>query len=386
MHRNIKLLTWINFFTDFRLYAPVAIIYFSTVAGSLALGMAVFSAASIATAIFELPTGLLSDYLGRKNTVIMGAASAFLSVVCYALGFSLWILIIGAIFEGLSRSFYSGNNDAFLHETLQEHNLTEDYQHHHGRLSSMFQVALGISSLIGGFIAFYSTHIVFWLSVIPQLLCVLLSLKLIEPNIFTQEKNNIYSHLKEAFILFIKNPQLRLLSITGIIDYGFGEAGWVFRSAFINSIWPIWAVGIPQTISNVGAAIGFFYAGNIIKRFSAAKVLFFGEIYSKFINLVALINVTIFSPILMTTTSIFFGLGSTAESTLLQKNFSNHQRATMGSLNSLAGSVFFAIAAYGVGLVGDKFGPANSLLIIQVLTTVNLFFYWKLLASQQVRT
>jgi len=56
MHRNIKVLTWFNFFTDFKLYAPIAILYFAQVSGSFALGMSIFAISTVSAAIFEIPT------------------------------------------------------------------------------------------------------------------------------------------------------------------------------------------------------------------------------------------------------------------------------------------------------------------------------------------
>src|SRR3989338_3380316 len=126
VHKNIRLLTWFNFFTDLRLYAPIAIIYFAKVTGSYALGMSIFSIVYISSAFFEIPTGMLSDYLGRRKTVIMGAVGAVAYAIFYAIGGSFWILAIGAIFEGLSRSFYSGNNDALLYDSLLEKNREKD--------------------------------------------------------------------------------------------------------------------------------------------------------------------------------------------------------------------------------------------------------------------
>jgi MFS family permease len=70
IHKNIRILTWFNFFTDFKLYAPLAIIYFSHVTGSFALGMGIFSITMIASALFEIPTGVFSDRIGRRKTVI----------------------------------------------------------------------------------------------------------------------------------------------------------------------------------------------------------------------------------------------------------------------------------------------------------------------------
>lgn len=365
LKNNIKILTWFNFFTDFRLYAPIAIIYFSQRTDSFALGMSIFGVASLSAALFELPTGVLSDYIGRKRTIILGSVAAAFSVLCYALGFSYWVLIIGAVFEGLARSFYSGNNEALLHETLSETGEEEAYHHYHGKLSGMFQIALGISALVGGLLAVYSLSLVFWLSIIPQIFCIILSFIVIEPTRMVRESGNIYAHLSQSIKLFIKNPKLRLLSLSSIWGYGFGESQYQFRAAFVATVWPIWALGFAQMLTNIGATIGFFFAGRFIQKFGAAKMFFIGGIYSRIADIFSIFYVTIFSPVLMATSSPFYGIGSTAKSTLFQKEFTNEQRATMGSLNSFAGSLFFTLISFFVGLLADKFNPREALLILQ---------------------
>ena len=123
--RNIKLLRWHSFFTDFSLWAPLAIIYFSRITGSYALGLSIFSVTMISSAIFELPTGLISDKQGRVKTLILGAIAFIISAIFYAIGFNYWILFVGAIFQGLGRSFYSGNNDALLYDNLIETKKTD---------------------------------------------------------------------------------------------------------------------------------------------------------------------------------------------------------------------------------------------------------------------
>lgn len=136
--KNIKILTWFNFFTDFRLYAPIAIIYFAKVSGSYALGMSIFSITMISSALFEVPTGIFSDMIGRRKTVIFGAVSAVIYACLYALNHSYWLLAVGALFEGLSRSFYSGNNDALLHDTLSEEGNQHRYDEFLGKISAPY--------------------------------------------------------------------------------------------------------------------------------------------------------------------------------------------------------------------------------------------------------
>ena len=378
LHKNIRLLTFFNFFTDFKLYAPIAIIYFSQVTGSFALGMSIFSIAMISSALFEIPTGVFSDRIGRKKTVILGAASAVVFSVFYAIGQFYFILAIGAVFEGLTRSFYSGNNDALLHDTLSESNQQHNYSEYLGKISSSLQAALAVSAVLGGILATWSFPLIMWLSVIPQIICLLIGFKLSEPKLHTSRSGNIYKHLREAYMNFIRNRKLRLLSLSSIFGFGFGEATFQFQSAFYATLWPVWAIGIAKTFSYVGAAASFHFSGRLTRRFSKIKILVLSNLYNRFINIFSTAVPTIFSPLLMSSTSLFYGVTSVARKSLMQKEFSNEQRATMGSLDSFAGSVFFGIVAISVGLVADQLSPANALLILNILMFANLFVYWRI--------
>src|SRR6478609_6408506 len=103
LQKNIKLLTWFNFFTDFKLYSAVIIIYFAHVTHSYALGASIFSITFILTALFDIPTSIFADRMGRKRTVILGAITGVLYAIFYAIGQNYWFLVVGAVFEGLSR-------------------------------------------------------------------------------------------------------------------------------------------------------------------------------------------------------------------------------------------------------------------------------------------
>ena len=385
MHKNIKTLTWFNFFTDFSFYAPIAIIYFAQVSGSYALGMSVFSIVMFSGAVLEVPTGILSDFIGRKKTIILGALSAVLFVTFYAIGCSFWMLAVGAFFEGLSRSFYSGNNNALLHDTLAETNSTHEYEEYLGRVSSMLQIAAAIAAITGGILASWSFALVMWLSVIPQIICLVLSFMIIEPKVHVYESGNVYLHLREAISNFIHNKKLRLLSISSIITFGIGESTYTFRSAFFGALWPIWAIGIARSLSGFGAAASFHFSGRIIKKYGHLKTLLFGFIYSRIINILFTLFPSVFSPVGMASTSLNYGVTTVAENSLMQKEFTDKQRATMESLNSLGGNLFYAVFAFCLGFVADKLTPGQALLFSQILVVPVIFIYWKLFNNEKVK-
>lgn len=378
IHQNIKLLKWFNFFSEFKLYAPIAIIYFSQVSGSFTLGMSVFSIIMISTALFEIPTGVFSDRIGRRKTIIWGALAAVLFTIFYAIGQSFWILAIGAVFEGLSRSFYSGNNEALLHDTLAQSQEEHRYSEFLGKVSAMIQIAVGVAAISGGILATWSFSLLMWLSVIPQIICLFLVFKLIEPRVYTNESGNIYQHLKEAYGQFLRNRKLRLLSLSSIIGYGFGDASYKFVPAFYNTLWPVWAIGIVGTLSSITGALSFHFSGKLIHKFGALKLLFTDYISNRIANIVAAAFPTFLSPVLMSSTSVFLGVATVAKSSLLQKEFDNEQRATMGSLNSFAGSILFGIVSFLLGFIADLLSPAKAILLLQTVLLVNFFIYWKL--------
>ena len=376
IRRNICLLALFNFLLDFRLYAPIVIIYFARVTNSYTLAMSVLAAAMLSSAIFEVPTGVFSDRVGRRYTIIAGATASLASVTCYALGGSYAMLLAGAVFEGLARSLFSGNNDALLYDTLAEVDQRSEYAHHLGRVSSAFQIALAISAVLGGLLATISFALVMWLSVVPKLLMLGVSFRFLEPNIHTDKSTNLFAHLRTAFRNIVRNRRLRMLSIGEIIGFSLGEADFLFRTVFIESLWPLWAIGFARTISNITAAWSFYFAARLHRRFGEKRLLFGGIALSNIANVAAIIWASVLSPAVMGATSIFYGVNMVAMNSLKQREYSDAQRSTMGSLTAFGGSLLFAVVSTLIGWLADQYGVRIALLISTSLSITPLFFYW----------
>jgi len=381
--KNVRLFTIFNFLIGFSLFAPLAIIYFSRVSGSYALGASVFGITMLSSAVFELPTGIWSDRVGRKGTIILGSWARVLAFVLYAIGLSYWWLVAGAILEGLSRAFYSGNNDALLYDTLADDHLEGKYHEYLGKVSSSEHLALAISGVLGGVIAHFSFSYLMWFSVISQVLMLVISYQFREPRPRLKIDTNLYVHLKEAIKLFIHNNKLRLLSMASIISFSLGELAFQFRSAFFISVWPIWAIGMSSLLTDLGASASFFFSDKIIKRFPKQNILLFRSIYGKLTNFIALGFPTVASPLIMSTPSLLYGVGEVSSNDLMQHEFTSHQRATMSSLNSLGGSLGFAIMSVVLGGLADLFSPAKALIILTLLSLSNTYLYWLLFRNDR---
>ncbi len=340
--------------------------------------MSVFSISMLSAALFEVPTGIFSDMIGRKNTVVLGAFFAVLFAIFYAIGGNYLFLVIGAVLEGVSRSFYSGNNEALLYESLSSQNKEHTFHHILGKVSSANQAALAISSVFGALLVMKSFSLLFWISVVSQIICLLISLFLVEPRVHSKKSGNIYEHLREAFLFLLHNKKLRILAIGDMLSSGTGEAMFQFQSAFFATLWPLWAVGLAKTYAYIAATIGFFFGGKVVAKLSPLKALLLGTIVNRIEYFAGVLFPNPISPILLSSNSFQYGINNTAKSTLFQQEFTQHQRATLGSLTSFMGSIWFAAIALVLGFIGDRMGVIAALIFGNSILCVNVVLYWRL--------
>jgi MFS family permease len=381
--RNIRLLSLFNLCSDFRIYAPIAVVWFAHITGSYAQAVLIFAVAKLASTVFEVPTGVFSDFVGRKATILFGQAASIFSIACYAIAADFDFLLVGAVLEGFAFSCFSGNNEALLYDTLKEEGAHSQYAEHQGRVSSMFQIALAVSALVA-FVVLLSSgmRVLFLLSLIPQLLGFAVALFFYEPAQHDRRfESNVFAHLFEAIAGFVRDVRLRDLSVASILGYAIGEAKHMFYPAFFVLLWPAAALGIAGMLTHAFAAIGFRAAGRLIRRFHELPVLLWSNVASIVFGVSAVALPTVASPVISSLASFPFGTSVVSQGSLMQKGFTDAQRATMGSLISFGGNLLFALAVYALGALADRIGPRYALLTAEILAISVTLLYWRLYRS-----
>lgn len=382
--RNIRLLTWFNFCDDFRVYNAIAVIYFAEITHSYALAGVVFSLAKVSSAVFEVPTGVLSDLVQRKFTLLCGQVASTLAVLFYAIGGSFWFLAVGAIFEGLAFALFSGNNDALLYDTLKQEGEELQFPLFQGRLSSMFQFSLAASALVAsGALKLLPFAGLFWLSLIPKFLGLGLGAFLIEPKRSTVVDTNIYRHLRESLRGFARNARLRAVTLAAVLSFGIGESKFMLLPGFFALYWAPWALGIARFLSNLLAGFGFRLGGTIVKRIGEYTVFIAAMPFSMAMGLSAIAASNVASPALYAFSSLPFGPANVAQASVMQKAFTDQQRATMASLAAFAGNLFYAVAIVGFGVLADHVGVRYTLLAAEILSIPAVIIYWRLFRGVQ---
>ncbi len=381
LNRNLTFLGLFNFFESLDFFAPIRFLYFYQITQSFPQAAGLLSLVSIFSALLEVPTGIFSDLIGRKQTMILGALSITLSYILYAIGTEFWVLALGTIFHGAGRAFFSGNNNAYLYNLVEETGETSNYSRYYGRMSSIEVVSFFIASLLSGFLFAWSFRDLMWICVVTQFLSFLAATQLQNIKSINDQSTNVYTHLKEAFLEVKNNVRLRNLSLAKIFG-GAGDAGYEVQSGVFNAVWPTWAVGIARAAQEVGSLPGYYFADKINKKIGELNSVMLLSVVSFVGNILAAAFQSIISPFLILSQLIFYGPADTASENLMQKEFTPRQRATIASLNSLGFSLYFALVTTAAGFVASYSNIFYGLLTTQVFFIPVIYYRWKLFKNR----
>ncbi|HEX2128471.1 MAG TPA: MFS transporter, partial [Solirubrobacterales bacterium] len=107
--------------------------------------------------LFEVPTGIVADTVGRRMSYLLGTLTLMASTLFYVLLWQLeapfWSWAVASALLGLGFTFFSGAVEAWLVDALRATGFTGDIEDVFGRGQMVTGVGMLAGSLAGGFIA-----------------------------------------------------------------------------------------------------------------------------------------------------------------------------------------------------------------------------------------
>ncbi|MBT8165836.1 MAG: MFS transporter [Acidimicrobiia bacterium] len=107
--------------------------------------------------LFEVPTGVIADTVGRRASYLLGAATLLLSTLLYLFMWSseapFWGWVISSVLIGLGFTFFSGAVEAWLVDALNASDFDGEYETVFAKGQTTMGVAMLAGSVAGGFIA-----------------------------------------------------------------------------------------------------------------------------------------------------------------------------------------------------------------------------------------
>lgn len=145
-----------GFFKNLRLFEPFLILFLlSNGLSYLQIGV-LYSVREITRNVLEIPAGITADSLGRRRTMITSFSFYIVSFLVYYLGSAYWQFLGAMVLYALGDAFRTGTHKAMIFDYLRQKGWDDQKAYYYGHTRSFSQLGSAISSLLGGFMVFYT--------------------------------------------------------------------------------------------------------------------------------------------------------------------------------------------------------------------------------------
>ncbi|MFQ6549138.1 MFS transporter [Aestuariibius sp. 2305UL40-4] len=229
---NIRLYPWFKATQSLLFWQAIWFLYFQE-ALTPAAAILLYAVYDIVTTILEVPSGYLSDRLGRRPTLILSALAMLAGAILLAIGGPFWVFALGQGFLGLGAALVSGTDSAFLYESLAAEDRADEVERHELRAWRATFTALALSAVTGGLLYSAAVWLPFATSAAAFCAMVVLTLRFREP---PRRADSPDLTTKEAIATLgpaLRNPVLGWIFALSLLMYVYSHIPFVFGQPFI---------------------------------------------------------------------------------------------------------------------------------------------------------
>ncbi len=350
------------------------------------------AAYSVGTVLFEIPTGVAADTLGRRASflfsVIVLAATTLLYVALAETGAGVAVFAVVSVFMGLGFTFYSGAVEAWLVDALAE----TDYE---GQLDPVFargQQVVGGAMLIGtvggGLLGQWSLSVPFVVrSLLLAILFVLAYGRMrdigFSPRAMTMGElpAEMAANARAGVAFGWRQRPLRLLMVASMVQMGF--LGWAFYAwqPYLLDLLDrdaIWVAGLVSAGISLSAI-----AGNQVVEWASERcgrrttlMLWAAGLQTSAAVVVGLAtSFWVALPALLLMTSAL-GLNGPVRQAYVHSVVPSSQRATVVSFDSMISGAGGVGGQVGLGALGESRSVSAGYVVGGAVTVVALPVLW----------
>ena len=368
--KNIEKIYAIKFFMMFLVLMPVLIPFFNSLGLNMEKIFILLSVFSISCFLFEVPSGYISDLLGRRKTLIISSIlkGTGFSLFAVATGFDL--LIVAEIILGLAVSLSSGTDTSLIYDSLLAIDSKKAQIKILGKSIYFLTLGEGIASLLASLLMYLSFNVgdLVFVSAFMCWIPLLISLTLVEPprtllgNKHRENFKFIYNKLFKESLL------LKLILLNMVFYFAATMLGvWTFQKYWQALHIPIVYFGVLWALTNFAAAYASKTAHKIEKKWGSHQVLIFVGLLPiiSFLGISFVDHFTGFVFCLLF--QVCRGLGQVILKDALNKRVTGDFRATANSIAQMGTRIFFVCISPLFGYLIDNDGLSTACMYMGIV-------------------
>jgi len=325
--------------------------------------MLVNAAFSFGQFVFEIPTGVIADTIGRRASLrlclvtVLVATLAYLGIAWAHLGF--WWFVAVSVLLGLGFTFYTGAVDAWLVDELRHAGHTDALDPVFARSQAVFGVAMLVGTIGGGFLGQLHLYVPYAVRAVLIVPALVLAWTAMPENGFTPRTlrvREVPGEMKRVFVLGVKfglghrivRP-LMLYSLVGATFEMFGFYSW--QRYFLDLLHRdlVWVTGVIAALVALAGIAGNLLLKPLTKLIRRRTSMLAVSVALQGVAIILCGRLGSFYPVvgLYLVWALAAGLAGPVKQGLLNAHIPSEQRATILSLDAL-----FADLGSGVGQSG----------------------------------
>lgn len=208
-----------KFLVDFWTIVPVLVPFYKSHGLQATQLLTIQTAFSVSQLIFEIPSGYLSDVIGRKKTLVLAAICMVAGIGIYILSSSFWYFILAEVVLGLAGALRSGTDSAILYDHLKSIRDEHKYAKCEGNAEFWSRTGTAVSSIGGGILGAYATlQLPFYINFLSALVMLLVGISLKEPQREKRPSGNAFKNIiNVAHTSVTRKPLFRTMLQMGIM-------------------------------------------------------------------------------------------------------------------------------------------------------------------------
>lgn len=354
---------------------PVLIPYFLSLGLSMHEIFQIQAIYGLVAVLFEIPTGYLCDFWGRKKSLLLGALFAGAGFTSLIWADNFWKLAFYEAVLGISASLISGADISLLYDSTQGQSRKEASR---ALAGLQFSLLLGesIASLLGGYLVTFSFQHVVYANAVVSWIPLLVAFFVNEPPYERMNRKTHVKNFQEVFRHVFLNPdKILIFSFVNLILWSLSGfiAVWVFQKYWVENGISLGSFGILWASYNITAAVVGAYVHNLEHRFGPVPLLILIGAAPVF----GYLGMGLSGGVIGVSFGFLFYVGRGLNSVLLRDALNwrtpSAYRATVNSLQSFFFRVGFAIVGPGVGYLADQYGIKITLVGLGVCFAILMF-------------
>lgn len=347
---------------------------------------------SVGMVIFEVPTGVVADTLGRRMSYLLGtitlAATTAMYYWLWVIEAPFWAWAVVSVLLGLGFTFFSGATEAWLVDALTATGYTGSLERVFGRGTALSGAAMFIGSITGGAVAQATDLGVPFIMRAGVLVIMFVVAALLMHDLgFTpagrahplQATKTVF---KASLTYGLGRPPVRYLMLASFFTTGVGFYVFYALQPYLVELWgdeeAYSIAGLAAAILSGAQVIGGYLAPWVRRRFRRRTTTVLLSLVVSTGVLVALgLNRSFWLALLLL---VLWGLVDAAAGPVrrayLNDMIPSAQRATVLSFDSLLGSAGGAVIQPVLGRSADLWGYPGSLLVSSAFQVLAVPFVW----------